>query len=146
MGEGGRRARGWTGWVRGLLALSGLAVSAYLTAVHYDAAVPLACSQTGLVNCEQVVTSPESVWFGLPVAAWGLVWFAVMLALSLPRPTAGLLRAATAWSLVGGAAVVYLVYAELVLIGRICLWCTAVHVIVLAIVALQTLAAPPAAG
>lgn len=133
-------------WSRSALAAAGFAVSAYLTIVHYDAHVPLACSTRGIVDCAQVVTSPQSVWFGLPVAAFGLLWFAVALALALARQTPGLLRANAVWTLIGAAVVVYLVYLELLVIGRICLWCTAVHVLVLALLVLLALAPPPQEG
>jgi uncharacterized membrane protein len=131
-------------WVA--LAGAGLAVSGYLTAVHYDASVPLACAHVGLVDCGAVLTSPESVWLGLPVSAWGMAWFGVALALgvrSLARDTLPLYRARLAWSVLGAAAVVYLVYTELLVIGRLCLWCTAVHALVLALFVQQALAAPP---
>ena len=38
-----------------------------------------------------------------------------------------------AWSLVGMLTVLYLVYAELVRLHRICAWCTALHVMILVI-------------
>lgn len=140
-----RRGGGASRLLRVALTVAGLAVSIYLTAVHYDASVPLACGHAGIVDCAQVVTSPESVWFGLPVAAWGLLWFAVMLILVLLRPGPGNWRATTAWTIAGGVVVVYLVYLELLVIGSICLWCTAVHVLVLTLLALQVLSAPPVA-
>jgi uncharacterized membrane protein len=63
-----------------LLGLVGLAISAYLTVVHYTAGqVPLACSTSGLVNCEQVTSSPESMLGPVPVAVLGVAWFGVFL-------------------------------------------------------------------
>ena len=45
-----------------LLALSllGVAIAIYLTTVHYEN-VPLVCSESGLVNCTRVLSSPYSV-------------------------------------------------------------------------------------
>ena len=46
----------------------------------------------------------------------------------------GEIRAARlAWSLIGVGTALWLVYAELFKIDAICLWCTAVHVITLAV-------------
>ena len=116
------------------LGLAGLCISAYLTLAHFaQGAVPLACIAAGTINCEQVTTSAESMVGPLPVAFLGVVWFAVLLGLIGPArawlPSPVLLR--LAWTAVGVAVVFYLIYAELFLIGAVCLWCTAVHGLVL---------------
>jgi uncharacterized membrane protein len=112
-----------------LLGLAGLAVSLYLTVVHYaQGAVPLACSAGGVVNCELVTSSAQSAIGPLPVALLGVVWFAVYLALVAAR-TGGVFQ--LAWTATGLAFVFYLVYAEMFLIGALCLWCTVVHLIVI---------------
>jgi uncharacterized membrane protein len=123
----------WVRLVVGVLALAGLGVATYLTVAHYDATVTLACPETGLVNCARVTTSAESEIADLPVALLGLVFFAAMGLLSLPaswaRRSLDLPRLALAGA--GVAFVLWLVYAEIVRIGAICLWCTSVHVITL---------------
>jgi len=113
-------------WQLGLGVL-GLLISGYLTAVHYFAEqVPLACSTGGFVDCEQVTTSAESMVGPVPVAVLGVVWFGVYLLLVLlRRPSIQLV-----WAILGLLSVFYLVYAELFLIGALCLWCTAIHLIV----------------
>jgi uncharacterized membrane protein len=111
-----------------LLGLLGLGISLYLTVVHYaQGQVPLACATSGLVNCEQVTSSAESMLGPVPVAVLGVVWFAVQLALAMAGAAS---RLQLAWAAGGLAFVFYLVYAELFLIGAICLWCTAVHLLV----------------
>jgi uncharacterized membrane protein len=129
-----------------LLAGAGLAISAYLTALHYDRAIPLVCTAGGRIDCGAVLTSPSSQVFGLPVALFGVAWFflagTLVLAHDRPGAPAWLRHATLAWMLAGCGAVVYLVYAELALVGHICLWCTAVHVLVLALFVLQALAPP----
>jgi uncharacterized membrane protein len=116
-----------------VLGVAGLLISAYLVGAHYFAdQVPLACATGGIVDCEQVTSSAESMMGPLPVAVLGLTWFAVflgLLALRSWRPSQALL-AQVVWSVAGLLAVFYLVYAELFLIGAICLWCTAIHAIV----------------
>jgi uncharacterized membrane protein len=99
-------------------------------------------------DCAQVLTSPESVVLGVPVAAYGLLWFAVALVLALGllrRPTPGLFRLNLVWTLIGTATVLYLVAVELLVVGRICIWCTAVHVIVLALLVVQVTGPQPEA-
>jgi uncharacterized membrane protein len=124
------------------LCLAGLGVSLYLTLVHVTSGqVPLVCASAGLVNCEQVTTSPESTIGPVPVAVLGVVWFVGALALtlaSIPAPGGPRLQrpkavARLGWSLGGLLVILYLIYAELFLIGSICLWCTVVHVLVIAL-------------
>lgn len=110
--------------------VAGLGVSIYLTAVHY-AGVPLACPANGTISCEAVLSSRFAVIAGttLPTSAAGIVWFTVSLLLWTRR--AG--RIQLAWSAVGLVTVLVLVYIEIVQLGVICIWCSAAHVLVLAI-------------
>jgi uncharacterized membrane protein len=104
----------------------------YLTVAHYTSASILACSSRGAVNCERVTTSAQSELFGIPVAVLGMVWFAAMIALDLPRAWRANATVARTRIAVAGAGIVfvlYLVYAELFEIHAICLWCTAAHVL-----------------
>ncbi|MBX5464869.1 MAG: Vitamin K epoxide reductase [Clostridia bacterium] len=117
------------------LAGAGLAVSGYLTLLHW-APRALACPNAGLVDCASVLESGASVWWGVPVAAWGLLWFLVAGLLAL-RAGSGL---RLLWAAAGALAVVGLVYTELFVVGAICLWCTLVHLLVLALFALETAA------
>ncbi len=127
------------------LSVIGLLIAAYLTVLHYTAAVPLVCSQSGLVNCERVITSPQSVWLGAPVAGVGFVWLAVTLVWWLrtgPGAPAWLPAVRLAWAALGAVTVVYLVYVELVELRNICLWCSGLHVIILVLLVLAILAHP----
>lgn len=139
------------GWDRLRLAASvaGAGTSAYLTALHYDQAIPLACPTAGAVNCERVLSSPQAVWLGLPVALWGLLWFIVAgtLAIASLRQAGRqepfwLRRAGLGWGTIGAAVVVWLLYTELIAIGTLCLWCTFVHALVIGIFVLQVLTDP----
>jgi uncharacterized membrane protein len=113
-----------------LASIAGIAVSIYLTAVHF-AGVPLACPAGAVVNCEVVLGSAYALIPGtqLPTAAAGIVWFAVSAAIWL-RPFT-LIHAV--WSSIGLLTVLYLVFIEIVRLGAICIWCTATHVLVVAI-------------
>ena len=111
-----------------LASVAGLAISVYLTAVHYST-VPLACPTSAAVNCEQVLSSRYAVIgdSGLPTSAAGIVWFGVSAALALLRRR----RALLAWSSIGLLTALFLVYVEIVLLGAVCIWCTAAHAMVL---------------
>ena len=119
------------------LAIAGTAVAAYLTVAHYTSPDVLACSSTGVIDCERVTTSAQSVVLGVPVALLGLLWFVSMVWLCSPwawRSPARwvtIARQAAVWS--GMAFVLWLVYAELFVIDAICLWCTAAHVLAFAL-------------
>src|SRR5215469_479289 len=139
-----------------LLSLYGLGASIYLTIAHYDTHVQLVCSDKGLINCAEVTTSSQSMVFGvLPVAVLGLAFYVFIVAINSPwawrlqRPAAG--GQLSAWSgnlttsimwarlisvVVGMGFVLYLIYAEVIQIGAICLWCTSVHVATFLIFAL----------
>lgn len=111
-----------------LASVAGIAVSIYLTVLHFAGFVP-ACPVSGPVNCEAVLSSPYGVIAGtaLPTSAAGIVWFAVS-AVLWTRPFG---RIQLAWSAIGLLTVVYLVFIEIVRLGAICLWCTAAHFLVL---------------
>ena len=105
-------------------------MSIYLTVLHFVGFAP-ACPATGPVNCEAVLSSPYAVIAGttVPTSAAGIAWFAVSAVLWVR----GFGRVQLAWSVLGLVTVLYLVFVEIVRIGAICLWCTAAHALVLAV-------------
>jgi uncharacterized membrane protein len=112
-----------------LLGLLGLGISLYLTLAYYASGlVPLACGSGGVVNGDLVTSSTESVIGPVPVVLLWVVWFLVQLGLTRAR---GIFQ--LAWASTGLTFGFYLGYAELFLIGALCLWCTAVHLIVIAL-------------
>ena len=123
-----------------VLSLVGLALASYLTVAHYTDARALVCSDKGTINCLKVTTSSYAVQHGVPLAVLGLVFFAVMLPLQLPaawsRPDPLLRRARLVVAAVGAAAAVWLVWVELFRLDAVCLYCTGVHVVAVALFAL----------
>jgi uncharacterized membrane protein len=129
------RSMGWLPLAVLVLSLYGLGASIYLTIAHYDTSIRLACSDNGLVNCQAVTTSSQSVVFGIfPVAVLGLAFYVFMVAVNSPwgwrlSEAQPIVRQSRLWSVVVGMGfVIYLIYAELIQINAICLWCTSVHV------------------
>ena len=127
-----------------VLALAGLGVSIYLTIAHFTESSLAGCSESGLVNCTKVTTSPQSYVFGIPVAVLGLAFFLFAAAIMSPwawqasRREIHLLRLASLVVSIGF--VLYLIYAELFIIGSICLYCTSVHVITFVLFVLTVIA------
>lgn len=120
-----------------LLALVGFFVSLYLWLHAIGATGPLRCGPAG--GCDAVQASPYARLLGLPVALYGVVGYAALLAVSVaglqPRfaaqrgPTALLAGLATA----GFGFTLYLKYVELFVIEALCRWCLASALIITAI-------------
>jgi uncharacterized membrane protein len=136
-----RRAPGLVAMV--VMALIGLGISIYLTVVHYQGLGVAFCSTTGLVNCNKVTSSNNSVLFGsnVPITVPGMLWFVVSGGLALValvaiwrnrREPARLRQAQLLWGAAGMVFVLYLVYAEIVLLHSLCEWCTVVHLLTFA--------------
>jgi len=102
-----------------VVSTAGVAVSAYLTYVHYQ---PAALICTGSGGCEAVQDSSYALLVGVPVAALGLgAWIA---ALALTIWNSELARTLTVALAIGSLAfVAYLVVLQLFVIDAICLWC-----------------------
>jgi uncharacterized membrane protein len=127
-------------------AVAGMAISVYLTVVHY-ARVPLVCSTTGVVNCERVLSSFYSQVWGVPISVGGLLWFIVAAALALPAlisraEPAWLQPVQVLWSLLGLLTVIYLVGVEALALGVLCAWCTALHALILLTLVLSVVRTP----
>ena len=132
---------GWLPFSTLVLSLLGLGVSVYLTIEHFLPTPTYACPESSTINCLKVTSSSQSMVFGIfPVAVLGLAFFVFMVAINSPwgwRATLPAVRWARLGSVVVGIIfVLYLVYAELLEIRAICLYCTSVHVITFLLFAL----------
>ena len=122
-----------------VLAICGIAVSIYLTAVHYQDSL-LVCS--GVSDCETVQNSKYAKLFGIPVAILGLAMYVAALALGVVRlAREELADRATVLLFVmlfaGFLFTVYLTYLELFVIDAICQWCVVSAVITTAMLLLE---------
>jgi uncharacterized membrane protein len=129
-----------------VLSVAGLGVSIYLTVAHYTSSSILACSDTGLINCSAVTTSPQSMVFGVfPVAVLGLAFFVFMVPVNTPwawrSPRREIALARLVSVIVGVGFILYLIYVELLQVKAICLWCTSVHVMTFLLFVLVTFSA-----
>jgi uncharacterized membrane protein len=139
----------WAVIVSFILSLVGLGFSIYLTIAHFDTQI-LACSSTGVVDCAAVTSSPQSYLFGIPVAFFGLGNYLVMTVLNSPWGW----RLKPYWihvtrfvlSLAGMVFVLWLVYAELMIINHICLYCTGVHITSFLLMIVLTMVSPTQLG
>lgn len=116
-----------------VLSLVGLLISGYLTLYKLGY---LGAIQCGTGGCETVQTSEYAVFLGMPVAAWGVGAYALLLALALaglqPR-WVGDRRIALAifgTAAVGVAFSGWLTYLEAVVILAWCRWCVASAIVI----------------
>lgn len=128
------------------LSSAGLAISALLL---YELEAlrelpPFCASGAGALpgvplDCARVLTSVYARAGPLLLEALAAVWFAVSLAASLAllaRPGRNAARFLLLWGLLGAAAVPYLVYVELAVLKAVCVYCTAMHALIAASLAL----------
>jgi uncharacterized membrane protein len=135
------RSMGWVQITALVLSVLGLLDAIYLTIQEFDASIPTGCNSTGTIDCGAVLSSPESKLFGvIPVAVLGLAFFVSLVALNSPwawradrrailAPWAQIRRIRMTVVGIGMVFVLYLVYAEIIEVGHICLYCTGVHII-----------------
>jgi uncharacterized membrane protein len=127
----------WLPWLGLVLSLAGLGLSIYLTIAHYNEKVVLACPETGVINCAKVTTSSYSMLLGVPLPLLGLLFFVAMLVAQTPwswrQTNRWFRRARLAFSASGIAMILYLIYVELFKLNAICLFCTGVHLLTVAL-------------
>ena len=117
----------------GSLALAGFFVAVYLYLYKIGRIGNLSCS---IGSCETVNTSKWSRFLGLPVAAWGLLFYIDVFAISLigtfPRfeDERVISIVLVAEAAVGVLFSAWLTYLELAVIQAICIWCVTSAVIV----------------
>jgi len=129
-----------------ILALALLALGASIAAlyVHYrvikDPTYSSFCDINETVSCEAVLQSPYATVRGIPVAAGGVIWSALVLLLAargMRRDKPDEYAAASAYifvlATIGLSAVLYLGYASFFVIGKACPLCMSVYVAVIGI-------------
>lgn len=119
-----------------LLALVGLFVAIYLTLFKIGVIGELACAAG---SCETVQTSRWAIFLGAPVAAWGIGYYATVLAMAVAGTTerwensptlATSMLVLTGW---GALFSLWLTGLELFVIHAICQWCVGSATIAIAL-------------
>jgi uncharacterized membrane protein len=131
----------WLQLTSTVLAVLGLAISAYETYAHYNGNRLLGCpsGKGGTFDCAAVITSSQSMVFNVfPVAVLGLAFYVFAVVIFSPwawqfrgagpitSRTVDIVRLGSA--IVGMGFVMYLIYAEFQ-IGSVCEYCSGVHVV-----------------
>jgi uncharacterized membrane protein len=129
-----QRSVSWAWPISFPLAVIGLALSIYLTYVHFHQSALVGCPATAHIDCAKVTTSSQSEIFGhIPVAITGLAYYVGMVALVSPwawrASNPWIARLRNAGAVAGVGMVCYLVYVEAVQLKAICLYCTGVHAV-----------------
>lgn len=128
-------------WALPVLASLGLADSAYLAITRWRGELP-PCG--GYVGCDLVNTSRYADVFGVPIAAFGALLYAILLVVSLDRgkpPTRRwVYRTLFLYGFALAAAVFmsYLTAIELFVLHAVCYWCIALAAITLLVLILIT--------
>lgn len=133
----------WIGLIA-VLSFFGLADSFYL-AQHELSGTPLLCNIQNLSGCNVVATSQYSHIFGIPLAEFGVLFYAVIFilaALELVIFDQLLRRALQGISLVGLVSSLYFTFVQIFIIGAFCIYCLASAVIALLIFILASLIEP----
>jgi uncharacterized membrane protein len=109
-------------WLLAGIAAVGVGVTAYLSATALGDTMPAFCVDGG--GCELIQRSQWSTLFGLPVAFWGLLTYALLVLLAL-LPTTRLRRWQRSWTvaLIGLAISLYLTLSGLLVLEATCGWC-----------------------
>ncbi|BCS90780.1 MAG: hypothetical protein ARM1_0237 [Candidatus Micrarchaeota archaeon] len=114
-----------------IVLLISLADTTYLTIAHYDSGITLYCPDKGIINCNYVTSSVYSEILGIPIALLGLIWSIVSIVLAyMSYKTILDIRYIRIMSLFGLAALIYSV-AAMSLLGKICLYCSLLDIMLL---------------
>jgi uncharacterized membrane protein len=114
-----------------IFGLTGLIVSIYLFQDYFLKDDGYLCEVTSFFSCSLARDSPYSVLFGVPLGAWGALWFVIFLSFVYFEFKEKLWsKAMLIWSACGILFVAYFVRAE-ILIGSICPYCSITHLMVI---------------
>jgi uncharacterized membrane protein len=130
---------GWLPWTTFAVSILGFADSGYQVYTHFANVGLLGCSAR-TDACVLVQNSVYGWIFGIPVAVYGVAFFAFMIAICSPPAWRSRLRlvhlARLGAVIIGMLFVLYLIYREVVSVGQICPYCTSVHIMTFALFAL----------
>lgn len=133
-------------WVMRLTTVLAIGVTAYITWLSFSGADSVGCS--GGFDCDEVLNSGWSTWFGIPVAAPALSLYVTLfgtLAFSGPLAPENVRRLAWTTSLclcaLAGAAALWFIGLQWLALGKYCSWCLTAHMCGLGLATLAVLTA-----
>ena len=107
-------------------ATAGFAIATVLTLAH-TSKIPLPCG--GSNGCETVANDPSSFYLGIPISAYGMMAYLVLIALALLRINGVAVRTCSfvglLISLIGTFNSAFLTYHSITKIHATCMWCIA---------------------
>ncbi len=127
-----------------LFAFAGLADSAYL-AQHETSGTPLICTIENLTGCNIVAQSPYSEVFGVPLAVYGILFYAIVFALAaleLALFDRFLRRALQCLAVFGVLISLYSVALQIFIIQALCVYCLGSALLALGIGCIASLLEP----
>ncbi len=110
-----------------LISVIGLIISAYLEYISSQPVCPV-----GFKGCDKVIASPYSKVYGVSLSSLGLMWFLVLLVLTIIASYRGdkkIFYVLLGWSLISIPSVAVLVWVEVGILNAICIYCTAAHIL-----------------
>ncbi|RPJ85580.1 MAG: hypothetical protein EHM13_00570, partial [Acidobacteria bacterium] len=132
--------------------LLGLAAAGVALSIHHrlltDPTYRSFCDVSTTISCSQVYMSVYGSVLGIPVALWGLLWWAfvaLLLLLALFGPAGfreSLAGYLFAFSTVGLAVILYLAYAAFFVLKAVCLMCLLTYVAVIGLFIVSGIATP----
>lgn len=122
-----------------VMSIFGLAAALeVLTTYYYLGQTPPGCSPSGFFNCDKVLGSSYSKVFGIPLELFAVAYFVVnlvlvyLIAFGSERVFRLSLKTIFAWRFLGLLLVPYLVIIELFILHAVCIYCTMMHVAIVA--------------
>ena len=134
-----------SGWFIVILAIAGLSICIYLYSLHVNLLMGeiksgLLCSSENQLGCHSVASSSYSIIMGLPLSAWGAIFYSALVMLGFGgvifwRDSGwAFLRWAFFLAALGVAFDIYLALIMIIKIKAICWVCVATYVINLVII------------
>ena len=122
-----------------VMSVFGLAAALEVLATYYYLGqTPPGCNPGGFFDCDKVLGSSYSKVFGIPLELFAVAYFVVNLALvyliafGSQRMFRLSLKTIFAWRFLGLLLVPYLVIIELFILHAVCIYCTMMHVAIVA--------------
>jgi protein-disulfide isomerase len=129
----------WSPWFLGVVSIVGVALGGISTWVHHrlsaGAGYTSFCNVNDTINCDRVVLSSHGTLLGVPVSAWAIAFYAVLLGFALraagPRSAARDRARADAfgWAVAGSLFSAYLATISIVVLRTLCLLCAGLYVV-----------------